>query len=54
MTKTAAMSSPIDYYHSLIYYTPSEIVVYPCKGKPTLLLDEVSPKSHPAAGDFTY
>jgi hypothetical protein len=44
--------APLDYYHAVMPYNPSEIIVFPCRGKPVLLLDQMSPLSSPHIGDY--
>lgn len=52
MITKAINKAPIDYYHSVMPYNPSEIIILPCRGKPALLLDLMSPLSTPQAGDY--
>lgn len=54
VTKTASGSEPntMDYYTSVLPYSPSEVTIFPCKGKPALLIDAMSINSDPTIGDY--
>lgn len=42
----------MDYFHAQMPYNPSEIIVFPCKGKPSLLLDQMAPQAVPYLPDY--
>ena len=52
VTKSPNNHAPIDYFHSVLPYNPSEIIIFPCRGRPALLLDQMSPLSSPQIGDY--
>lgn len=33
-------------------YNPSEILIFPCKGKPAMLLDQMAPQASPMKHDY--
>ncbi|CAL6005554.1 Conserved_hypothetical protein [Hexamita inflata] len=51
-TKNQINSSPLDFYQAQMPYNPSEIILFPCRGKPALLLDPISPLSTPQNHDY--
>lgn len=52
VVKDISNSAPIDYYHANMYYNPSEVVLFPCRGRPSILIDHISPKSNPQDHDY--
>lgn len=50
--KSESDNGVIDHYQGIIPYDPSEVIIYPCKGKPALLIDAMSPMSSPVAHDY--
>lgn len=54
VTKTSFsnQSNMMDFYTSVLPYSPSEITIFPCKGKPALLVDAMSINSDPTIGDY--
>lgn len=40
------------FYSTHIPYVPSEIIIYPCRGRPSLLIDVISDHSSPAFEDY--
>ena len=48
----AEQSNVMDFYTAVLPYSPSEITIFPCKGKPALLIDAMSINSDPAIGDY--
>ncbi|KAH0571532.1 hypothetical protein SS50377_25720 [Spironucleus salmonicida] len=43
---------PIDHYQSKVSYIPSQLVIYPCKGRPAVLIDPYAPQSSPLVKDY--
>ncbi|CAL6005928.1 Conserved_hypothetical protein [Hexamita inflata] len=52
ISKNQISSSPLDYYQAQMPYNPSEVILFPCRGKPGLLLDPISPLSTPMDHDY--
>lgn len=52
VVKSSGYDSAIDHFDANMYYNPSEVVLYPCRGHPVLLIDHLTPASRPEYSDY--
>lgn len=52
VTKTLDSAPVEDYWHTWLPYTPSEVVIFPCRGRPAVLVDRITPLPSPAVMDY--